>query len=267
MRYGYVVIGLLTIFAGVTPAPGADFGPRWSFSTSVNYSVGDYGTGSDTTIVYVPFTLGVRPIERLSISLTVPYIYLSSDDVVVTGGGVAVKKRENGTATTSRRSTSEGGLGDILLKGSFIVLEERAWLPEIAPYLKTKFPTADEDRGLGTGEFDETIGVDLSKQVMERLFGYLTLAYTFIGDPPGTNLRNTFGWSVGAAYAVTTRFPLFAFLDGATAITPGQSDPVELRVGAEYRLARALKLTGSVTRGLTDGAADWGLGAGLTLRF
>ena len=266
MRYGYVVIGLVTILAGATPALGADF-DRWSFSTSVNYSVGDYGTDSDTTIVYVPFTLGVRPIERLSISLTVPFIYLSSDDVVVTGGGVAVRKRGDGTSTTARRSSSESGLGDILLKGSFIVLEEKEWIPEVAPYLKIKFPTADEDRGLGTGEFDETIGVDLSKQLIDRLFGYLTLAYTFIGDPPGTHLRNSFGWSVGAAYAVTPSLPVFAFLDGATAITPGQSDPIELRVGAEYRIARALKLTGSVTRGLTDGAADWGLGAGLTVRF
>lgn len=50
-------------------------------------------------------------------------------------------------------------------------------------------------------------------------------------------------------------------------ISPDQSDPVELRVGAEYRLTRALKLTGAVTRGLTDGAADWGISAGLGLRF
>ena len=266
MRYGFAVIAFVTILAGVAPALAADFA-RWSFSTSVNYSVGDYGTDSDTTIVYVPFTFGVRPIERLSISLTVPFIYLSSDDVVVTGGGVAVRKRGTGTSTTTRRSTSESGIGDILLKGSFIVLEERGWIPEIAPYLKTKFPTADEDRGLGTGEFDETIGVDLSKRLMERLFGYLTLAYTFIGDPPGAELRDSFGWSVGAAYAVTPRFPVFAFLDGATAISPGQSDPVELRAGAEYRLTHALKLTGAVTRGLTEGAADWGLSGGLTLRF
>src|SRR5687768_16498740 len=125
MRYRYVVIGLVTILAAAAPALGADFGPRWSFSTSVNYSVGDYGTDDDTTIVYVPFTLGVRPIERLSLSLTVPYIYQSSEDVVVTAGGVAVKKRGSGTSARTTRSTSESGLGDILVKGSFIALEER----------------------------------------------------------------------------------------------------------------------------------------------
>src|SRR5207245_8014817 len=123
------------------------------------------------------------------------------------------------------------------------------------------------DRGVGTGEYDETLGVDLSKRLIDALFGYLTLAYTFIGDPPGTDFRNSFGWSVGAAYAVIQPLSLFAFLEGSTAIARGQEDPVELRVGAEVRVTKWLKLTGPVSRGLTNGAADWGVSAGLTLRF
>jgi hypothetical protein len=268
MRNRAALIGLALIVAGVTPALAAEDDPRWSFSTSVNYSVGDYGTNKDTTIVYVPFTLGVRPIDRLWLSLTLPYIYQSSEDVVVTGGGVAKRKRGGGGKFAApERSTSESGLGDMLLRVSYVVLEEGELIPEIAPYVKIKFPTADSDRGLGTGEFDETIGVDLSKRLIDRLYGYLTLSYTFVGDPPGTDFRNAFGWSIGAAYSVTAPLAVFAFLEGSTAISPDQSDPVELRVGAEYRLTKALKLTGAVTRGLTDGAADWGLSAGLSLRF
>jgi hypothetical protein len=49
-----------------------------------------------------------------------------------------------------------------------LCLEERDVIPEIMPYVKIKFPTADSDRGLGTGEFDETIGVDLSKRGLHR---------------------------------------------------------------------------------------------------
>ena len=267
MRSRGALIGLALIVAGVTPALAAEDDPRWSFSTSVNYSVGDYGTNKDTTIVYVPFTLGVQPLDRLWLSLTLPYIYQSSENVVVTGGGVAARKRGSGKFAAPERSTSESGIGDMLLKASYVVLEESEFIPEIAPYVKIKFPTADSDRGLGTGEFDETIGVDLSKRLIDRLYGYLSLSYTFIGDPPGTDFRNAFGWSVGAAYSVTPPLAVFAFLEGSTAISPGQSDPVELRVGAEYKLTKVLKLTGAVTRGLTDGAADWGLSAGLSLRF
>jgi hypothetical protein len=55
--------------------------------------------------------------------------------------------------------------------------------------VKIKFPTADPDKGLGTGEYDETIGVDLSKQLIGPLFGYVTVAYTFVGLSPGGPLR------------------------------------------------------------------------------
>ena len=266
MRYSCVVLAVVLLVAGATPALGADADPRWLFSSSVNYSVGDYGTNKDTTIVYVPFTFGVRPVDTLWISLTLPWIYQSSENVVVTGGGVAARKKNGGKFARPERSTSESGVGDLLLKVSYTILEERDFVPEIAPYVKIKFPTADSDRGLGTGEFDETIGVDLSKRLIDRLFGFVTLSYTFIGDPPGTDFRNSFGWSVGPAYSIGP-LSVFAFLDGSTAISPGQPDPLELRVGAEYRLIPALKFTGAVTRGLSNGAADWGVSAGFTLRF
>jgi hypothetical protein len=51
---------------------------------------------------------------------------------------------------------------------------------------------------------------------------------------------------------------VFAFLDGTTAISSAQDDPLELRVGAEWRLTNVVKLTGAVTKGLSDGSADWG---------
>jgi hypothetical protein len=267
-RFRVAAVGLvLLLLASLAPASAADDEPRVSFSTFVNYSVGDYGTGKDTTIVYVPFTLGVRPIDSLWISLTVPWIHQSSQNVVVTGGGVAARNKNGGKFGRPERSTSESGVGDVLLKASFVLIDERVILPAVTPYLKIKFPTADSDRGLGTGEFDETLGVDLSKRLVGDLYGYVTLAYTFIGDPPGTDFRNTFGWSVGAAYSIAPPLALFAFVDGSTAISPDQSDPVELRVGAEYRFSKALKFTGAVSRGLTDGAADWTLAAGATVRF
>lgn len=264
---GLLGIVVVIVLAGASPAPAED-APHWSLSTSVNYSTGDYGTGKDTTLLYVPVTLGVRPIDRLWLSLTVPYIYLSGENVVLTGGGVAARKRGSGKlARPETSSSSESGLGDVLFKASYVALEERDVIPELTPWVRIKLPTADEDRGLGTGEFDETLGVDLSKRLLERLFGYVTVAYTFIGDPPGTEFRNSFGWSVGAAYEVVRPLSVFAFIDGSTAISPGQTDPIELRVGADYALTKALKLTGSVSRGLTDGAADWGVSAGLRLRF
>jgi Putative MetA-pathway of phenol degradation len=270
--YRGIAVGIALALLGATPAL-AENEPavtedeyRWHLSTSFNYLKGDYGTDEDTEIMYVPFTFGVR-LDRFRLNLTVPYVRQTTQNIVLTGGGVAAKKNRASPSTTTTESRTEDGLGDILLRASYIVLKERPLLPEIEPYLKIKFPTADEDRGLGTGEFDETIGVDFSKTILDRLAVYLTLAYTFIGSPSGEDFDNSFGWSIGAAYAVTPPFSIFAFLDGSTAIAPDQDNPLELRVGAEYRIIKALKLTGSVMKGLSDGSADWGVSAGLALRF
>ncbi len=236
----HFVMGVALVLLGAVPVLAQDE-PRVSLSTSVNYSVGDYGTGKDTTIVYVPFTLGVRPFDRFWLNLTVPFLYQNGQNVVTTGGGVTSRKGQKGKLAQPTSSTTEEGLGDVLLKASVVLVEERDFIP--------------------------ALGVDISKRLIDALFGYVTLAYTFIGDPPGTHFRNSFGWSVGAAYAVVPPLSLFAFLEGSTAISRGQADPVELRGGAEFKVTKWLKLTGAVTKGLTDGAADWGVSAGLTLRF
>src|SRR2546428_4876406 len=213
MRYRGILMGVVLMLLGVTSAVAEDH-PRVSWSTSVNYSVGDYGTGKDTKIVDIPFTLGVSPLDRLWLSLTVPYIRQTTQNAVSTGGGVAARnEKSKGKLAPPATATTQEGVGDVLLRGAYVVVKEGDVVPEVTPYLKIKFPTADSDRGLGTGEFDETVGVGLAKRLVERLFGYLSLSYTFIGDPPGSELRDSFGWSIGAAYAVLQPLSVFAFLE------------------------------------------------------
>jgi hypothetical protein len=89
-RVQTALLGIVLAIVGVQPALAQDE-PRVSFSTSVDYSVGDYGTGQNTSLLYVPFTLGVRPFDRFWLSVTVPYLSQTSQDVVLTGGGIAVK--------------------------------------------------------------------------------------------------------------------------------------------------------------------------------
>src|SRR2546425_10427123 len=132
-----------------------------------------------TTLFRSPFTLSVRPLDRLWLSATVPFVYQDTQNVILTGGGVASRKEEKGKLARPARPTTEEGVGDVLLKVSYTILEEKALIPEIAPYVKIKFPTADENRGLGTGEYDETVGVDVSKRLIDGLFGYLSVTYTF----------------------------------------------------------------------------------------
>ncbi len=256
VRCREIALGLFLILLS---GPAFAESSRLSFSTSVNYSVGDYGTNQNTSLLYVPFTIRVTPIEPLTLGLTVPYIRQSTQSIVLTGGGVATRQ--------SQVRQTEEGLGDILLKGEYAFLEEQSALPGIAGSLKIKFPTADKNKGLGTGEFDETGGVSLSKTVIQGLVAYLDLAYTFVGSPPGTHFNNSFAWSVGAASLLTPSLTLFGFLDGATAISKGQENPLELRFGGEYKLTQVVRLTASASAGLSKGSADYGLSGGISFRF
>src|SRR5438046_1236741 len=115
MRYHCIAISAALLLACVSPAVAEDE-PLWSLSSSVNYSVGDYGTGKDTTFIYVPFTLGVKPIDGLTLSLTVPYVYQTGETVVITGRGVAVRKNKQsqlGTATQNPVTSLERAHGHV----------------------------------------------------------------------------------------------------------------------------------------------------------
>ena len=114
---------------------------------------------------------------------------------------------------------------------------------------------------------DETFGVDVSKRLIDSLFGYLSLSYTFLGSPPRLGSARHVRLEPrrrlrGDPAPLRVRVPRCA-----TAPAPGQEDPLELRVGAEFKLLNTLKLTGAVTRGFSKGSADWGVSAGLALRF
>ncbi len=124
MRYRRIgIAGVVAVVMSAAPALAED--PHWSLSTSVNYSVGDYGTGTDTALLYIPFTLGVTPIDRFTLSLTLPFIQQDTQTVVVTSGGVAVRKKQERALPTARESVSktESGVGDVLLKGQYVLLD------------------------------------------------------------------------------------------------------------------------------------------------
>src|SRR2546426_5788554 len=95
-RYHGMAISAALLLAWASVATAEDE-PLWSLSTSFNYSVGDYGTGKDTTLIYAPLTLGVKPIDRLTLGLTIPYIYQTGQTVVITGGCASPPNKEKQT--------------------------------------------------------------------------------------------------------------------------------------------------------------------------
>jgi len=152
----------------------------YSVGQGFEFSSGKYGTNTRTESIYAPLTVMVTPTDRLGLSLEIPFVYQSNSNVVssIARGGMQGSKTtmlpaggmsgmsSSGSGTSSSSATtnqSESGLGDITLKAGYILLPENDSMPQIRPTAFVKFPTADKNKSLGTGEFDEGLAVEISK--------------------------------------------------------------------------------------------------------
>lgn len=74
------------------------------------------------------------------------------------------------------------GLGDINLGFKYKLLNEGTYYPAMALRSMVKFPTADNDKFLGSGKFDYGVGLALEKSY-KRLFIYVNANGIFIEKP------------------------------------------------------------------------------------
>ena len=267
-----VLCAWLALAATSPVCAGSD--DRWQTGLSLYRSSGDYGTGSTTTITSVPLFIR-RLFDNGDVTLVVPYVSVTGDCGVTllsgvpnrTDGTCPVVTTPNGKRTrTVQTRTTESGLGDLVLRGRYYVLDEGALLPTVALTAKIKFPTADRDRGLGTGEFDEGLGIELSRKLSDAWIGFVDVGYTVLGDPPDVNLRNQWNYDVGAGYYVTKALLASVYYEGWTAALPGLSSPRDLLFALNLA-TNPIRLNASIARGLSDGSPDWAFMAGLSVRF
>lgn len=165
-------------------------------TTGVDYTSGDYGGDVDIEDVYVPVTATVD-YGRIGFRLTVPYL-----SVRAPAGTIFTDPGGQPVPGSGERNT-ESGLGDIV--GS-VTLYDLVYSRDTGFALdvtgKVKFATANEDKGLGTGEADYSLQADLYKYFDEfTIFG--SAGYKVRGDPDGVDLENTFFGSVGGMYQFT----------------------------------------------------------------
>lgn len=240
-------------------AGAADPHRHFRASTGVSYISGDYGQSEDTDILYVPLTVRAD-FEPMLFRLTIPYLRIRGPGNVVGGtdGTVIVD------ATPTGRETQEG-LGDIVASATYAYLPTGP-APVVELTGKVKFPTADEDEGLGTGEFDFTLQLDLFK-TWQRFTPFGTLGYRFLGDGSGFDLDDVLFASVGTSIRVTSRLSAGLVYDWREASTGGVSDAHELVPFASFKFGERYRLNGYGIAGLSSGAADWGGGLAFGVDF
>ncbi len=261
--------------------------PQWRVNATVNFSSGTYGTDSTTNILYAPMTVR-RLFRDGDVSLTIPFVAISGTGAVRLVGGVPTRTGTNAATATGgaavaaaggsgagkgpgaaplSSSTTDGGLGDIILRGRYYLVEESALVPLVALIGRIKFPTADAEAGLGTGEFDEGVGVELTKSLTDRWLAFLDGGYNIIGDAPGANFNNQWWFDVGVGYDVTTNLHMSLFYEEYRALVDTVNNYRDLLALTNYVVNDTVHLTGSLLVGLSNGAPNYGFGCGVRFRF
>jgi len=228
-----------------------------SAGAGIDYSKGDYGTGSETTILSIPF-MARYDFDRWKLKATVPYLRVTGEGEVIPGIGRTNRGR--------RGETTESGLGDTTLSATYGLLYDAQSSLGFDLTGKLKLPTGDEQRGLGTGSVDQTLQVELYKTI-DRITGFGTLGYTNFGDSDVVQLKNAFHYEIGASVMLDRTDSVGASLYGRQRVVEGGAEQRDLTVFWNRRVAKAQRLQAYFLLGLADGSPDVGIGASALFSF
>lgn len=238
------------------------FGADWKLSAQASYETGKYGTDSRTNTLYLPLTLK-RYFGRGDVSVTVPYIYQKSGNQVAAVDGTVFKIRQQAGPVSSN-----SGIGDIIVRGSYYLLSEGEKAPfDLSLTGKIKFPTADDSKGLGTGEFDEGVGVEFGKRLDKEWSIFADASYVSIGSPPGTDLRDRVYFDVGLSDKLSPVLTGSVFYEESTPLISGDPELRDVGFSVEYKAGQDRSVFAGALVGLTSVSPDWGLSAGGSIRF
>ena len=270
------------------PQPASE--RHWQIGFTPSYSSGNFGTDTTSEFVYVPFSLR-RYFRDGDVAVVIPFVSVTTDGATTLVGGQPTQIRGNcfrkngtefrfdkpdcvallnsgqiGTEQVTRRET-HSGLGDIILRGRYYLVEEHDYVPLIALTGRLKIPTASAGKGLGTGALDHGYGIEMSKLIGEKWLAFLDGGYNFIGDPDGVELQNQYWYDVGAGYYFTKNLLGSVYFEEYRALVPGLVNIRDFFFAMNYKASAAWRINGGVAVGVSNGAPDYVVSLGTSYRF
>ena len=258
------------LYALLLAASAAHAEDGFNLGIGADYSSGDYGSATTTDIWSVPVTAKYNS-GNWTWKASLPWMRVDGDVGVVPGLGNVGNSNPQGrgrgnsgsTAPTGTESGTASGLGDLRLAATYAFDTGGPLGIDLTGNLK--LATADEDKGLGTGENDYGIAVDLYREFDGTLlFG--GVGYTMLGDSEFIQLDDVLNANLGASWQVGAG-SLGAMYDWRQAASDGADDRSELTGFYSFKGSDADKFQLYATKGLSDGSPDWGAGVSYSHQF
>jgi len=194
----------------------------------VNPTTAEVGIAPDVSVYGASVGFG-RRWETFRVSVVIPYYVVENSD-------------------------TENGLGDVRVLGEWDIVPPAQQRLSLIGSLLWKVPTADEDKGLGTGEtdvgafaeFDYTVGPNKP---------FFSFGYIRKGDTSTVDYRDTWLYSLGVSHYVGAE-EVYASFDVRQSVLPGVDDTQLLSAGWLHNLStrQTLRLDGSI--GLNSASPD-----------
>ena len=158
------------------------------------------------------------------------------------------------------------GFGDVKLGAKLNLLDDYFRSDPVGLALKAmvKLPTADEQKGLGTGKTSFDADLILSKSLNRMADLHASIGYQINSDPSDADIGNAFKWGVGLNIPACRWLQLHAEVTGkkySDASFP-QTDPVDLFVGPALWIRPGFFIRPALSYNLNFD--DRGLGSGFS---
>lgn len=228
--------------------------PAWPQDTPLSFSVGleqasgDYGGNVDLADTYLPLTLRYET-NRMSFRVTVPFLDVEFAD-------------PSGTETWS-----ENGIGDVVLGLTvYDVIRSRDRNVAVDVTTKVKMGTADERKGLGTGETDYSLQADVYRFLRDGSL-VASIGYRFRGAPSDVVLEDTWILYFGGFRRLAPRLTGGLLFDYRESSIPAFESIRSLTTTLSHRLDHGWYVQGYLAKGFSDSTPDWGAGFSMTRDF
>jgi hypothetical protein len=236
--------------------------PAREFRFLPTFLTGDFGTGVESDIAYLPFVASWRG-ERSRVRVTVPWLSIRTSEPITFVGGDVIRRGMGGVTEASGPGDVVGEIELDLVRGGAAPGGRRPW---VSAGFRVKLPTANEAEGLGTGELDYGPLVAVVQPVGPDWYVLGEIRYVVRGDPPAIDYRNTLWLALGAQRRLAEAGSVSLILDQRQSVLPGRETIRDLTIGYDLRLTPSVGLRSALYAGLSDTAEDWGLSAGLAFR-
>lgn len=248
------LIASLTILPCVAYAQDTSGGPVITQALSAGFyrAEGDFGLRQDTDITYFPISFEVDN-DKWGFQLVASHLELEGPGaVLINVGGI-------NQAVAGSQINRESGIGDTLASVIYHFEPSSQLGPFFDLRLDVKLPTADESKGLGTGETDFNVQLDISQQWRSILL-FSSLGYSVRGKSDlYAGLKSGALAQLGFAANLTADLSGGVFYDYRERASDFTPESHELSPYISWRFSDRWTLTTLLTKGFTDASPQWSL--------